>query len=55
MTANENILGPHPFRNEFMNQREINRAMIIPTIGARNMNAAVFNTGSELTAENPPA
>ena len=37
-----------------MNHTDNVKAMIIPIKGARKINPAVFNTGSELTAPNPP-
>lgn len=51
----ENIFEVHPFLNELKNQRDIIKAIIIPTKGARKIKLAVLIIIGELTAPKPPA
>jgi len=55
ITTEEKILGPHPFRNELMNQSEMIKAMIIPINGARTMKLTVLITIGELITLKLPA
>lgn len=54
-TMMEKILEVHPFLKELRNQRDMRKAIIIPTIGAINIKAAVLRMIGELTALKPPA